>query len=92
MDDALGGLKGFRVRICIEGEKELQILGCGWRTVTCQFRGKNVLIHHWGNTAKMKRAAFKQLVATMRAIKPKRPRLRLVVSNPSQIIARAKAA
>jgi hypothetical protein len=23
MDDALGGLKGFRVRICIEGEKEM---------------------------------------------------------------------
>jgi hypothetical protein len=59
MDDALGVLKGFRVRICVEAEKELQIFGCGWRIVTCQFRGKNVLLHHNSNTARMKRNAFK---------------------------------
>jgi hypothetical protein len=28
-DDALGVLEGFRVRLCIETEKELQVLGCG---------------------------------------------------------------
>ena len=31
IDDALQTVKGFKLRICIEGEKELQILGCGWR-------------------------------------------------------------
>ena len=39
MVDALGILNGFRVRLCIDTEKELQVLGCGWRIVTCQFRG-----------------------------------------------------
>jgi hypothetical protein len=92
IDDALGVIKGFRVRICIEAEKELQIFGCGWRIVTCQFRGKNVVLHHNGNTATMKWKAFKQLVAAMRAMRPKRPWLRLVVSNPRPLIARAEAA
>jgi hypothetical protein len=94
LDDALGVLKGFRVRLCIEAEKELQILGCGWRIVTCQFRGKNVLLHSGGNAATMKRQAFKSFLATMRAIKPKRLRLRLVVSNPlsAVVTTRAKAA
>jgi hypothetical protein len=92
IDDALGVIKGFRVRLCIEAEKELQVLCCGWRIVTCQFRGKHVLLHHSGNTATMKRKAFKELVAAMRAIRPKRPTLRLVVSNPSPLIARAEAA
>ena len=36
VDDALQYGEGFKLRICIEGEKELQILGCGWRIVTCQ--------------------------------------------------------
>jgi hypothetical protein len=63
MDDALGVVKGFRVRLCIEDEKELQILGCGRRIVTCQFRGKHVLLHHNGNTAKMKREAFQAFLA-----------------------------
>jgi len=44
--------------LCIEAEKELQVLGCGWRIVTSQFRGSNVLVHHNGNTATMKRTAF----------------------------------
>ena len=92
MDDALGVLKGFRLRIYIEDEKELQILGCGWRIVTCQFRGNKVFLHHNGNTATMTRKAFKEMVAAMRAIRPKRPRLRLVVSNPSLLITRAEAA
>jgi hypothetical protein len=92
IDDALGVLKGFRVRICIEAEKELQVLGCGWRIVTCQFRGKHVLLHHNGNTATMKRTAFKEFVAAMRAVRPKRRRIRLVVSNSSSFIARAEAA
>ena len=25
---------GFRVRLCIDTEKEIQVLGCGWRIVT----------------------------------------------------------
>jgi hypothetical protein len=58
IDDALQTMKGFKLRICIEGEKELQILGCGWRIITCQFRGDKVLLHHNGNTATMKRQAF----------------------------------
>jgi hypothetical protein len=58
MDDALGVRKGLQLRIYIEGEKELQVLGCGWRIVTCQFRGDKVLLHHNGNIATMKRAAF----------------------------------
>jgi hypothetical protein len=32
-------------------------LGCGWRIVTCPFRGMNVLLHHNGNAASMKRQA-----------------------------------
>ena len=51
--------------------------------VTCQFRGKHVLLHHGGNTATMKRAAFKELVAANRRLRRKRPKLRLVVSNPA---------
>jgi hypothetical protein len=33
VDDALRRVKGFQVRLCIEAEKELQVLGCGWRIV-----------------------------------------------------------
>jgi hypothetical protein len=54
-------VRGFRLRICIEDEKELQILGCGWRIVTCQFRGNKVLLRHNGSIATMKRKAFKEL-------------------------------
>jgi hypothetical protein len=93
LDDALKSLKGFRIRICIDSEKELQVLGCGWRIVTCQFRGTKVLLHHNGNVATMKRRAFKALVAAARAIRPKRrPWLRLIVSNPNTFIAIAEAA
>jgi hypothetical protein len=94
MDDALGVLKGFRVRLYMEAEKELQILGCGWRIVNCQFRGNKVFLHHNGNVATMKRKAFKELLAAVRAARPKtrRPRLRLVVSNPMPSVAHAAAA
>ena len=92
VDDALRTVKGFKLRLCIEGEKELQILGCGWRIVTCQFRGDEVLLHHNGNVATMKRKAFKELL--VRAVRPKRrrPSLRLVVSNPVLSIVDAEAA
>jgi hypothetical protein len=92
LSDALGEIRGIRVRLCIEGEKQLQILGCGWRIVTCQFRGNKVLLHQNGKVATTTRKAFKALVAATRAIRNKRPRLRLVVSNPNPIIATAKAA
>jgi hypothetical protein len=94
IDDALGDPKGFRVRLCIEAEKELQVLGCGWRIVTCQFRGHKVLLHHNGTVATMKRAAFMALVAATRAARPerRRPSLRLVVSNPRPGVPRAEAA
>ena len=61
-------LTGFRVRVGIDAEKELQVLGCGWRIVTCQFRGSKVLLHHNGNTATMKRAAFKDLLLRTRSL------------------------
>ena len=83
MDDALGVLKGFRVRVGIDAEKELQVLGCGWRMVTCQFRRGKVLLHHAGNTATMKRAAFKAFVASNKRRRRKPPSLRLVISNPA---------
>ena len=87
-------MKGVRVRICIEGEKELQVLGCGWRIVTSQFRGNNVLLHHNCNIATMKRTAFIELVAAVRASRAqtRRPSLRLVVSNPKPSVANAEAA
>ena len=66
VDDALGTVKGFRLRICVEDEKELQILGCGWRIITCRFRGNKVLLHHNGNKATMKRTAFKTFLAANR--------------------------
>jgi hypothetical protein len=89
-----GVLKGFMLRICIEAEKELQVLGCGWRIVTCQFRGNNVLLHHNCNIATMKRTAFKTLVAATRKARPKkqRPSLRLVVSNRPSVVVNAEAA
>ena len=49
-------------------EKELQILGCGWRIVTCQFRGDKVLLHHNGNVATMKRANFKRCMPLMEPV------------------------
>ena len=94
VDEALQTLKGFKLRIYIEGEKELQALGCGWRIVTCQFGGNKVLLHHNGNIATMKRKAFKELLAAIRAVRPKRrrPSLRLVVSNPKPSVVKAAAA
>jgi hypothetical protein len=92
IDDALRTIKGFRIRICIEGEKELQILGCGWRIVTCQLRGKTVLLHHNGNVATMKRPAFKALIAANKRLRRKRPVLRLVVSNPPPVVINSEAA
>jgi hypothetical protein len=87
-------VKGFKVRICIEAEKELQVLGCGWRIVTCQFRGNKVFLHHNGNVATMKRKAFKELLAAVRAVRPKkcRPSLRLVVCNPKPNVINVAAA
>jgi hypothetical protein len=94
IDDALGRVKGFKLRICIEGEKELQILGCGWRIVTCQFRGRKVLLHHNDNVVAMKRQAFKELVAAIQTVrlKRRRPFLRLVVANPKPNVINVAAA
>ena len=71
---------------------ELQVLGCGWRIVTCQFRGNNVLLHHNGSVASMKRQAFTDLVSGNRHLRRKRPKLRLVVSNSEPSMAEAKQA
>ena len=93
VDDALGLVKGFTLRIYIEDEKELQIFGCGWRIITCQFRGNNVLLHHNGSIATMKRKAFKELLAANKRLRRKRPALRLAVSNPPRTtITEAEAA
>jgi len=43
--------KGLRVRLGITNHRKLQGLGCGFRVVTVQFRGKTVVLHHNGNTA-----------------------------------------
>ena len=91
VDDALRTVKGFRIRICIEAEKELQVLGCGWRVVTCQFRGNMILLHHNGKVATLKRKAFKELLAAIRAV-GRRPSLRLVVSNLAPSVLKAEAA
>jgi len=93
-DDAFQSLKGLRMRTCMEAEKGLQVLGCGWRIVTCQFRGNTVLLHHNGNVATIKRKAFKELLAAVRVARPKRrkPLLRLVVSNPMPSSVTATAA
>jgi hypothetical protein len=94
VDDALRTVKGLKLPICIEGEKELQILGCGWRIVTCQFRGRKVLLHHNDNVVAMKRQAFKELVAAIQTVrlKRRRPFLRLVVANPKPNVINVAAA
>jgi hypothetical protein len=92
VDDALGRVKGFQVRLCIEAEKELQVLGCGWRIVTVELDGPKVRLHHNGNTATMKRPAFKALIAANKRLRRKRPVLRLVVSNPPPVVIKSEAA
>lgn len=71
---------GYKVRLYIEAEEELQQLGCGWRTVIIELDGPRVHLHHNGRIATMKRDAFKALLA--RNKRHKRPQLKLVVSNP----------
>jgi hypothetical protein len=57
---------GLKVRLCLEDE--VPAIGCGWRVVTCQFRGSKVALLHAGYSATIKRADFKQiLVGTRRA-------------------------
>ena len=84
--------RGFRLRLCIDNEKELQVLGCGWRIVICQFRGSHILLHHNGSVGSMKRQAFKDLVVANRRLRRKHPKLRLVVSNPEPRMAMTKQA
>ena len=84
--------RGFRLRLCIDNEKELQVLGCGWRIVTCQFRGHMILLHHHKNVAMMKRQAFKDLVSANSRLRRKRPKLRLVVFNSEPRITETKQA
>jgi DNA-directed RNA polymerase subunit RPC12/RpoP len=71
---------GYKVRLYIEAEKELQELGCGWRNIIVELDGPSVHLHYNGRTATMKRDAFKALLA--RNKRPKQPHLKLVVSNP----------
>jgi hypothetical protein len=88
--------KGLKVNIGIDGEKALQVLGCGFRRVTVQLRGKNVLLHHNGYTATMKRADFKDLLAANKRYRKHNrlppPGLRLVVSNPKPVDSLEEAA
>ena len=58
--------KGLRVRLGITNQRKLQVLGCGFRVVSVQFRGKTVVLHHNGNTATIDRKDFKELVASNR--------------------------
>ncbi len=39
---------GYKVRVYIEAEKELQELGCGWRNVIIELDGSKVRVHHNG--------------------------------------------
>src|SRR5262249_12674258 len=79
---------GYNVRVYIEAEKELQELGCGWRTVIVELEGRHVHLHHNGRAATMKRDAFKAFLARNRNARRKRPSLRLVVSNPPKVSAK----
>lgn len=72
-------LWGYKVRLYIEAEKELQELGCGWRIVIVELDGSRVLLHHNGSIATMKRDAFKALLA--RNKRSRRSPIKLVVSN-----------
>jgi hypothetical protein len=83
LKDALGELReprrsvaGIRARVFINEQKELQILGCGQRVVTIQLRGNKVLLHHNGNTATMKRLAFKEFLARNKKVRREKPYLR----------------
>ena len=54
---------GFKVRLYIEAEKELQELGCGWRDIIVELDGDKVHLHHNGRMATMRRDAFKDFLA-----------------------------
>ena len=73
---------GYKVRLYIEAEKELQEL-CGWRNLIVELDGLRVRLHHTGRMATMMRDAFKALLA--RNKRRKRPQLKIVVSNPPQL-------
>jgi len=81
---------GYKIRVYIEAEKELQELGCGWRNVIVELDGSKVYLHHNTRTATMKRDAFKALLAHNK--RHKRPRLKLVVSNPPKFDGRLSGA
>jgi hypothetical protein len=93
LKDALGELReprlaGIRARVFINAQEELQILGCGQRVVTIQLRGKTVLLHHNGNTATMKRPAFKEFLARnkdarLRGKRKLRPRFTVIEGGKS---------
>ena len=74
---------GYKVRLYIEAEEELQALGCGWRNVIVELDGPQVRLHHNGRTATLKRDAFKALLT--RNKRPRRRKLKLVVSNPPKL-------
>jgi hypothetical protein len=76
---------GYKIRVYIEAEKELQELGCGQRAVVVEFDGNKVHLHHNTRTATMKRAAFKEFIAANKRYRKRmqrKPQLKLVVNNP----------
>ena len=54
--------------------------------------GHQVLLNHNGSVASMQRQAFKELVGANRRLRRKRPKLRLVISNPELRMAETKQA
>jgi hypothetical protein len=74
---------GYKGRLYIEAEKELQELGCGWRNVIVELDGPRVRLHHNGRIATMKRDAFKTFLA--RNKRRKRVQLKIVVRNPPRL-------
>jgi hypothetical protein len=81
---------GYKIRLYIEAEEELQKLGCGWRNIIVELDGPRVHLHHNGRTATMKRGALKALLA--RNKRPKRPQLEVVISNPPKFDERVRDA
>ena len=50
----------------------------------------NVLLHHNGSVASMKRQALRELVSAIRRLSRKRPKLRLVVHNSEPCVVEIK--
>jgi hypothetical protein len=60
---------GWKVRVCIGAEKELQELGCGWRVVAVELDGNQVHLNHNGRMVTMRRKAFREFLTANRKLR-----------------------